>query len=247
MGLKIFSEQFRDEVLKLNLKTPPDIVSGLVNLSGAGDNGLAGASNGGQGGGGSNGFAALNGNGGNYGGGGGGTTNSVVDPSVGNGAGGALKIYWLGNILAYPYPVQANNVTQLSNGTVQSELLDSGTLFPQPQANVATVDSEMMFVANSTLTDNIVANVIESTNTLIAVEGRGPTSNNPAMNITEINVTLGDQEMMLYSNVVDGPNYLKTVEVITQDNNPETVDPGKVPIVVKGWTGEVYPQVQVWF
>jgi hypothetical protein len=32
MGLKIFSEQFRDEVLKLNLKTPPDIVSGLVNM-----------------------------------------------------------------------------------------------------------------------------------------------------------------------------------------------------------------------
>lgn len=35
MGLKIYSEQFRDEVLKLNLKTPPDIVSGLVDLSGA--------------------------------------------------------------------------------------------------------------------------------------------------------------------------------------------------------------------
>jgi hypothetical protein len=35
MGLKIFSEQFRDEVLKLNLKTPPDIVLGLVDLSGS--------------------------------------------------------------------------------------------------------------------------------------------------------------------------------------------------------------------
>jgi hypothetical protein len=35
MGLKIFSEQFRDEVLKLNLKTPPDVVLGLVNLSGS--------------------------------------------------------------------------------------------------------------------------------------------------------------------------------------------------------------------
>jgi hypothetical protein len=35
MGLKILSEQFRDEVLKLNLKTPPDIVLGLVNLSGS--------------------------------------------------------------------------------------------------------------------------------------------------------------------------------------------------------------------
>ena len=35
MGLKIFSEQFRDEVLKLNLKTPPDVVLGLVDLSGA--------------------------------------------------------------------------------------------------------------------------------------------------------------------------------------------------------------------
>lgn len=35
MGLKIFSEQFRDEILKLNLKTPPDIVLGLVNLSGS--------------------------------------------------------------------------------------------------------------------------------------------------------------------------------------------------------------------
>ncbi len=35
MGLKIFSEQFRNEVLKLNLKTPPDVVLGLVNLSGS--------------------------------------------------------------------------------------------------------------------------------------------------------------------------------------------------------------------
>jgi hypothetical protein len=35
MGLKIFSEQFRDGVLKLNLKTPPDIVLGIVELSGA--------------------------------------------------------------------------------------------------------------------------------------------------------------------------------------------------------------------
>jgi hypothetical protein len=35
MGLKIYSEQFRDEVLKLNLKTPPDVVFGLVNLSGS--------------------------------------------------------------------------------------------------------------------------------------------------------------------------------------------------------------------
>jgi len=35
MGLKILSQQFRDEILKLNLKTPPDIVTGLVNLSGS--------------------------------------------------------------------------------------------------------------------------------------------------------------------------------------------------------------------
>jgi hypothetical protein len=35
MGLKIISEKFRDDVLKLNLKTPPDIVLGLVNLSGS--------------------------------------------------------------------------------------------------------------------------------------------------------------------------------------------------------------------
>ena len=35
MGLKIISQQFRDDVLQLNLKTPPDIVLGLVDLSGA--------------------------------------------------------------------------------------------------------------------------------------------------------------------------------------------------------------------
>jgi hypothetical protein len=35
MGLKVFSQQFRDEVLKLNLKTPPDVVLGIVELSGA--------------------------------------------------------------------------------------------------------------------------------------------------------------------------------------------------------------------
>ena len=35
MGLKILSEDYRKEVLKLNLKTPPDIVLGLVDLSGA--------------------------------------------------------------------------------------------------------------------------------------------------------------------------------------------------------------------
>jgi outer membrane protein OmpA-like peptidoglycan-associated protein len=34
MGLKILSEQFRNDVLKLNLKTPPDIVLGLTELSG---------------------------------------------------------------------------------------------------------------------------------------------------------------------------------------------------------------------
>lgn len=36
MGLKIYSEQFINEILKLKLKTPPDIVLGLVNLSGIG-------------------------------------------------------------------------------------------------------------------------------------------------------------------------------------------------------------------
>lgn len=221
---------------------------GGISFNGAGDNGNAGIANGGQGGGGSNGFAALNGNGGLYGGGGGATTNSVVDPSVGNGGHGALKIYWQGNVLQYPYPVQANNVTQSVNAGVSNELLDSGTLFPKPQANIVQVDSEMMFVANSTLTDNIVANVVDilSTNQIL-VQGIGPTSNNPAMNITEITVNLSDQEMMLDSNIVNAPVYLKTVEVITSQNNPENVDPGKVPIVVKGWTGEVYPQVQVWF
>jgi hypothetical protein len=35
MGLKIISEKFRDDVLLLNLKTPPDVVLGLVDLSGA--------------------------------------------------------------------------------------------------------------------------------------------------------------------------------------------------------------------
>lgn len=35
MGLKFISEKFRDDVLKLNLKTPPDIVLGLVDLSGS--------------------------------------------------------------------------------------------------------------------------------------------------------------------------------------------------------------------
>jgi len=106
----------------------------------------------------------------------------------------------------------------------------------------------MMFVANSTLTDNIVANVTDIVSrTMVAVQGVGPTSNNPAMNITEINVTLGAQEQMLWSYIVNGPNYLKSVEVVTKLNDPEMVDPGKVPIVVKGWTGEVYPTVQVWF
>jgi predicted RecB family endonuclease/outer membrane protein OmpA-like peptidoglycan-associated protein len=33
MGLKVFSEQFRDDVLRLNLQTPPEIVVGLVGLS----------------------------------------------------------------------------------------------------------------------------------------------------------------------------------------------------------------------
>jgi hypothetical protein len=32
MGLKILSEQIRNEILQLNLKTPPDVVSGLINL-----------------------------------------------------------------------------------------------------------------------------------------------------------------------------------------------------------------------
>lgn len=34
MGLKIFSQQFRDSILKLNLATPPDIVTGLSDLVG---------------------------------------------------------------------------------------------------------------------------------------------------------------------------------------------------------------------
>jgi hypothetical protein len=34
MGLKVFSVQFRDEVLALNLRTPPDIVEGLTTLRG---------------------------------------------------------------------------------------------------------------------------------------------------------------------------------------------------------------------
>lgn len=36
MGLKVFSEQFRDSVLQLNLKTPPEIVAGLSDLMGNG-------------------------------------------------------------------------------------------------------------------------------------------------------------------------------------------------------------------
>ena len=36
LGLKNTSQQFRDNILKLNLKTPPDIVLGLVSTEGIG-------------------------------------------------------------------------------------------------------------------------------------------------------------------------------------------------------------------
>ena len=34
-GLKLISEEFRNNILQLKLKTPPDIVFGLINLEGS--------------------------------------------------------------------------------------------------------------------------------------------------------------------------------------------------------------------
>lgn len=216
--------------------------------------GTAGTANGGPGGGGSGGLTATGANGGLYGGGGGGTTNSVLDPAVGNGAGGALKIVWAGNILQYPYPVQANNVVQLNSSTY-TESLESGVTPNQSVLSVTTVPVLQSPTANNLSALNIDpvvgANLTFVTGvTTVNVGKEAVTAKNIAVQELQIITYRTDEEMMLIT-VKNTGGYTDTadkIERITKDNDPRRIEARLLNYIV-GVTGEDNDiiQTQIWF
>ncbi len=233
--------------------------------------GNAGGTLGGDGQGGVFGYAGSNGNGGLWGGGGAGTTNGVVDPSVGNGANGALLIIWQGNILQYPTALQANNVTaygtpwvQAPSGNINQGLLRSNLTIEVLESGVSgnvalitTVENRVLFeaTANSNvglLTDSLVGANIRAVMSVTSV-GVTPTItsvNNVAVQELQIITYRPDDEMMLVTvqNTGGYTNSAQRIDRITDENDPRKIKAYLLNYIV-GVTGENNDiiQTQIWY
>lgn len=233
--------------------------------------GTAGGTDGGNGQAGIFGEPGSNGNGGLYGGGGGGTTYSVLDPAVGNGARGALAIFWQGNILQYPTVIQANNVSAfgtpwalapggniaqgylLSNVTIES--LEAGISGNTDTLLQLEVRSESRPTANSNLgilTDTIANANIRAVLSVNSVTATTPITavNNIAVQELQIITYRTDDEMMLVTvqNTGGYTNSAQRIDRITEENDPRRVKAYLLNYIV-GVTGEDNDiiQTQIWF
>jgi hypothetical protein len=234
---------------------------GGIGLNGPSIQGGAGGATAGAGGsGGSLGANAVDSNGALYGGGGGGTTNSVVDTAMGNGAGGALRIFWQGNILQYPYPVQATSVTQLLSG-VQSELLDTGVAVNNQPLSTLVVPVQTTNTANNNigLFNTVQANTATALGlTRFEINSVATTVENVEVKELQIITYRTDEEMMLVTTVgTNGDtNRVEKIERITEENDPRRIEARLLNYIV-GVTGETegnaagdgtsVTQTQIWF
>jgi hypothetical protein len=205
--------------------------------------------------GGSLGANGTDGNGGLYGGGGGGTTNSVVDPTVGNGARGALAIYWF----APEYPNGANSPTVTALDESTNNFQFNINFVPEP---VKVLDSYIVDVTaeeSSSLTNSIPKytdfdyNIVQSI-TSVNVQNKSAESVYVSAGYLTVKTNESDHEMMLVNDdsrqLATGTNLAyQSIQKITPENDPRRITVRLLNYVV-GVTGEgplVPTQVQVWF
>jgi hypothetical protein len=227
---------------------------GGVGVGGHSSNGVAG-NIGQNGGGGSGGLTSnVTGNGGLYGGGGGGTANSTVDTAVGNGANGALKIYWAGNVITYPTTTAPTTVTNLDNSRLQTEAIESDTV--PYSIELATLGVNV--------TEGSLPNASSYYSPVLSTEGatvevqvtKGLVSPIKSVTAAELQITTyaTDQEMMLTT--VDQPLGETVIKQVLPENDPRLVDVRLLNYIV-GVTGEdgeggdggaeTVAQTQIWF
>ena len=207
--------------------------------------------------GGSGGLPGVNGNGGLYGGGGGGTANSTVNPLVGNGAGGALKIVWPAT-RQYPSPNQfASSVTNLIGGVLQSVILAIDTPEQEIPMITATVPIKESLTWVNNLSNTYQIGTSVAYDTKFPVSSPRPVPESPYVSTKELQilVTEIDHELML---VNDDPKELATwndptkyqrIDRVTLENDPRRITVRLLNYVV-GVTGEgalVPTQIQTWF
>lgn len=211
------------------------------------------------------GYAGSNGNGGLYGGGGGGTTYSVLDPTVGNGANGALVIFWQGNVLQYPTVTLANNTTAYGTlGNTNSGSLISGSTLESLETGVGPnldpllrveARSESRTTANSNLgilTDSIANANIKSVLAVNSITTNASSTpvNNIAVQELQIITYRTDDEMMLVTvqNTGGYTNSAQRIDRVTEENDPRRVKAYLLNYIV-GVTGEDNDiiQTQIWF
>jgi hypothetical protein len=205
--------------------------------------------------GGSLGADGSDGNGGLYGGGGAGTTNSVVDPTVGNGARGALAIYWF----APEYPDGANAPSVISLNETTTDFQFQINFVPEPAKVLDSYIVDVTAEESASLTNSIPKytdfdyNIVQSI-TSINVQNKSAESVYVSAGYLTVKTNESDHEMML---VNDDPRQLATgtnlayqsIQKITPENDPRRITVRLLNYVV-GVTGEgalVPTQIQTWF
>jgi hypothetical protein len=230
---------------------------GGVGVDGLGDDGSAGAADDG-GGGGSSGTDGGAGVAGLYGGGGAGRVSSTLDPAYGQGAAGALKIYWPAAATLFPEVKGLPTVTPLTVDTTELEITyevepDSLKVLDQVRIDVASVETEKdSTIPNYFELDPVYYSVVSQT----SVKVNKPIAETiyVSTGFTQITSIEADHEMMIVNNdrtqlaTWDNPNY-QVIQKVTYENDPRRITVRLLNYVV-GVTGEgplVPTQIQVWF
>jgi hypothetical protein len=230
---------------------------GGVGVNGLTDDGSAGAANDG-GGGGSGGSDGAPGVAGLYGGGGAGYISSTLDPAYGQGASGALKIYWPADANLFPEIEALPTVIPLTAENTQLEIAyevvsDPLRVLDQVRIDVASVETEK----NSTIPnyfelDPVYYSVMSQT----SMTAKKPIAETIYVSTgsTQITSIETDHEMMIVNNdptllaTWDNPTY-QVIQKVTYENDPRRITVRLLNYVV-GVTGEgplVPTQIQVWF
>jgi hypothetical protein len=219
--------------------------------------GAAGLTDGDDGAGGSYGLDGVNGNGGLFGGGGGGTTNAVVNTAVGNGARGALKIFWQGQYLQFPYPVLANNTSVISYNPPVDQLDTESIMNSELSRSQVSVRMQSTSTSDWSNVYRTEQNEIISHDTY-SIQKAPVTSSQIVANDLKISTEAIDLEMMIVNSdknniaTLNDTTKYQTIEQITYENDPRRVTVRLLNFIV-GVTGEddfgggTVTSVQVWF
>jgi hypothetical protein len=194
----------------------------------------------------------LNGNGGQYGGGGSGAVAASVDPTKGNGAGGALLIVFSSTNYLYPniMPVVANAINTASSTLAVTSTTTDKTLLIQFD-DLVNSTSDMQYSSLAT------GNTVIYGNTDIQATKELQSSAVLAGN-TQIVTYISDHEMMLKNNdptqpaAYNVPGNYQVIQEVTPANDPRLINVRLKNFVI-GVTGEsgdnttVVTGSQIWY